>query len=75
MVDMRGTPDVLQPNSGGVSAQLRWNSSSMNGIPVGKPVILTVLRDNPARRRYERFGFSVVDEIGVKLRMRRNLPV
>lgn len=37
----------------------------------GKPVTLTVLRNNPARRLYERFGFAVVDEIGIKLRMKR----
>jgi GNAT superfamily N-acetyltransferase len=38
--------------------------------PGGKPVMLTVLRNNPARRLYERFGFAVTDEIGVKLRMK-----
>jgi ribosomal protein S18 acetylase RimI-like enzyme len=44
-----------------------WDSS-------GKPVTLTVLRNNPARRLYERFGFAVVDEIGVKLQMKRQPP-
>lgn len=38
----------------------------------GKPVVLTVLKNNPARRLYERHGFVVVAEVGVKLQMRRN---
>jgi ribosomal protein S18 acetylase RimI-like enzyme len=38
----------------------------------GKPVVLTVLKNNPARRLYERHGFAVVAEVGVKLQMRRN---
>ena len=33
----------------------------------GKPVVLTVLKNNPARRLYERHGFAVVAEVGVKL--------
>jgi ribosomal protein S18 acetylase RimI-like enzyme len=37
----------------------------------GKPVGLTVLKNNPARRLYERHGFTVVGEVGVKLEMRR----
>jgi ribosomal protein S18 acetylase RimI-like enzyme len=37
----------------------------------GKPVVLTVLKNNPARRLYERYGFTVVGEVGVKLRMSR----
>jgi GNAT superfamily N-acetyltransferase len=37
----------------------------------GKPLALTVLKNNPARRLYERFGFSVVGEAGVKFEMRR----
>jgi ribosomal protein S18 acetylase RimI-like enzyme len=37
----------------------------------GKPVVLTVLKNNPARRLYERFGFSVVGEAGVKFEMKR----
>lgn len=37
-----------------------------------KPVVLTVLKNNPARHLYERHGFIVVGEVGVKLRMRRN---
>jgi ribosomal protein S18 acetylase RimI-like enzyme len=41
-----------------------WNAA-------GKPVTLTVLRNNPARRLYERFGFLVAGEEGVKLRMQR----
>lgn len=37
-----------------------------------KPVILTVLRNNPAHQRlYERHGFTVVGEAGVKIKMRR----
>lgn len=39
---------------------------------MGKPVNLTVLKNNPARRLYERHGFTVVGEVGVKLQMRRN---
>jgi GNAT superfamily N-acetyltransferase len=38
----------------------------------GKPLALTVLKNNPARRFYERFGFSVVGETGVKFEMRRS---
>jgi ribosomal protein S18 acetylase RimI-like enzyme len=38
--------------------------------PAGKPVALTVLKNNPARRLYERFGFAVVGEAGVKFEMR-----
>jgi ribosomal protein S18 acetylase RimI-like enzyme len=37
-----------------------------------KPIVLTVLKNNPARRLYERLGFSVVGEIGVKFVMRRD---
>jgi ribosomal protein S18 acetylase RimI-like enzyme len=37
----------------------------------GKPLALTVLKNNPARRLYERFGFSVVSEAGAKFEMRR----
>jgi ribosomal protein S18 acetylase RimI-like enzyme len=37
-----------------------------------KPVVLNVLKNNPARRLYERHGFTVVGEVGVKLQMRRN---
>jgi GNAT superfamily N-acetyltransferase len=37
----------------------------------GKPIALTVLKNNPARRLYERFGFSVVGEVGVKFEMNR----
>jgi ribosomal protein S18 acetylase RimI-like enzyme len=38
----------------------------------GKPVVLNVLKNNPVRSLYERLGFSVVGEVGVKLHMRRN---
>jgi ribosomal protein S18 acetylase RimI-like enzyme len=38
----------------------------------GKPVVLTVLKNNPARRLYERLGFSVVGEAGVKFAMKRD---
>ncbi|HEX9209574.1 MAG TPA: GNAT family N-acetyltransferase [Bradyrhizobium sp.] len=41
-----------------------WNES-------GKPIMLTVLKNNPARRLYERFAFSVVGEVGVKFEMKR----
>jgi ribosomal protein S18 acetylase RimI-like enzyme len=36
----------------------------------GKPVLLTILKSNPARRLYERVGFSVIGEIGVKYEMK-----
>jgi ribosomal protein S18 acetylase RimI-like enzyme len=36
----------------------------------GKKIVLKVLKNNPARRLYERLGFSVVAEVGVTLRMR-----
>lgn len=41
-------------------------------VRTGKPIVLTVLKNNPARRLYERHGFVVVAEVGVKLQMRRN---
>lgn len=41
--------------------------------PRGKGATLTVLRNNPALHFYERFGFAVVEELGVKLRMRRTV--
>jgi ribosomal protein S18 acetylase RimI-like enzyme len=37
-------------------------------------VRLTVLKNNPARRLYERCGFEVVAEIGIKFEMRLWLP-
>ena len=37
-----------------------------------KSVVLTVLKNNPARRLYERFGFSVVGEVDVKFEMKRS---
>ena len=36
----------------------------------GKKIVLKVLKNNPARRFYERLGFSVVAEAGVVFRMR-----
>jgi ribosomal protein S18 acetylase RimI-like enzyme len=36
----------------------------------GKKIVLRVLKNNPARRLYERLGFSVVAEAGVIFRMR-----
>jgi ribosomal protein S18 acetylase RimI-like enzyme len=36
----------------------------------GKKIVLKVLKNNPARRLYERLGFSVVAEEGVIFRMR-----
>jgi ribosomal protein S18 acetylase RimI-like enzyme len=39
--------------------------------PAGKPFVLTVLKNNPARRLYKRFGFSVIGEAGVKFEMKR----
>ena len=41
--------------------------------PTAKPIVLTVLKNNPARRLYERFGFVVVGEVGVKVQMRRRV--
>ena len=38
--------------------------------PTGKKIVLRVLKNNPARRLYERFGFSVVAEAGIVFRMR-----
>jgi ribosomal protein S18 acetylase RimI-like enzyme len=37
----------------------------------GKPIALNVLKNNPARRLYERFGFTVVDENDMKFFMTR----
>jgi len=37
----------------------------------GKLMALAVLKNNPARRLYERFGFAVTGEAGVKFEMRR----
>ena len=34
--------------------------------PTGKPLLLLVLKNNPGRRFYERLGFSVFGEEGVK---------
>lgn len=36
----------------------------------GKKIVLRVLKNNPARRLYERLGFSVVAEAGITFRMR-----
>jgi ribosomal protein S18 acetylase RimI-like enzyme len=36
-----------------------------------KPVVLTVLKNNPARRLYEKFDFVEIAEEGVKYRMER----
>ena len=36
----------------------------------GKKIVLRVLKNNPARRLYERLGFSVVAEAGPTFRMR-----
>lgn len=38
----------------------------------GKPVVLNVLKNNPARNLYARLGFVIVGEEGVKFQMRRN---
>jgi ribosomal protein S18 acetylase RimI-like enzyme len=40
--------------------------------PSGKPIALGVLKNNPARRLYERFGFSIVGESDYKFFMRRS---
>jgi ribosomal protein S18 acetylase RimI-like enzyme len=36
----------------------------------GKSIVLTVLKNNPAKRLYERAGFSVVGDVGVKYEMK-----
>ena len=36
----------------------------------GKTIVLRVLKNNPARRLYERLGFSVIAEAGVTFTMR-----
>jgi ribosomal protein S18 acetylase RimI-like enzyme len=38
--------------------------------PTRKKIVLKVLKNNPARRLYERLGFSVIAEAGVIFRMR-----
>jgi GNAT superfamily N-acetyltransferase len=39
--------------------------------PAHKPIVLGVLKNNPARRLYERLGFAVVGETDMKFLMRR----
>jgi GNAT superfamily N-acetyltransferase len=39
--------------------------------PLHKPVVLGVIKNNPARRLYERLGFAVVGETAMKFMMRR----
>ena len=38
--------------------------------PTRKKIVLRVLKNNPARRLYERLGFSVIADAGVTFRMR-----
>ena len=38
--------------------------------PTGKKIVLRVLKNNPARRLYERLGFSVIADTGIVYRMR-----
>jgi ribosomal protein S18 acetylase RimI-like enzyme len=40
--------------------------------PSRKPIALGVLKNNPARRLYERFGFSIVGENDYKVFMKRS---
>ena len=47
---------------------VQWNTT-------GKPIVLGVLKNNPARRLYERLGFTVVGETETKFMMRREPPV
>jgi GNAT superfamily N-acetyltransferase len=42
-----------------------------NAAAKGKPVELSVLKNNPARRLYDRLGFAVVSEDEMKYFMRR----
>ena len=37
----------------------------------GKPIVLNVLKNNPARRLYQRLGFATVGETDMKFLMRR----
>jgi ribosomal protein S18 acetylase RimI-like enzyme len=37
--------------------------------PTEKPVTLTVLKNNPARRLYERAGFTITGEAGIKFEL------
>jgi RimJ/RimL family protein N-acetyltransferase len=46
----------------------KWRAS-------GKPIALTVLKNNPARNLYERFSFAVTGEAGVKFEMRRTVQL
>ena len=46
----------------------QWNAA-------GKPIVLAVLKNNPARRLYERLGFAVVGETETKFMMRREPSV
>jgi ribosomal protein S18 acetylase RimI-like enzyme len=36
-----------------------------------RPIVLTVLKNNPARRLYERLGFAVIGETDMKYMLRR----
>jgi len=38
-----------------------------------RPIVLTVLKNNPARRLYERLGFAVTGETDMKFMMRREV--
>ena len=46
----------------------QWNAT-------GKPIVLGVLKNNPARRLYERLGFAVAGETPMKFMMRREPAV
>ncbi len=37
-----------------------------------RPIVLTVLKNNPARRLYQRLGFAVIGETDMKFMMRRD---
>jgi ribosomal protein S18 acetylase RimI-like enzyme len=39
--------------------------------PMRRPVVLSVLKNNPARRLYERLGFALIGETDMKFLMRR----
>jgi ribosomal protein S18 acetylase RimI-like enzyme len=38
---------------------------------IGRPIVLNVLKNNPARRLYQRLGFATVGETDMKYLMRR----
>lgn len=54
--------------SRGIGTEMMWHLLA-RGHERGKPVSLYVVRNNPARALYERFGFKVVGEDETKIHM------